>query len=138
MHPSEEPIDGRERGQRGLVALGGSAASAINHLVEALAEFDVDVDRLRRAAETPVEDEVRSIRLKVKAASGGPCWFPSWGRLKRYSPSDGVQPSVISCQDLFWRSAKFARSTRGVVMSTAGSIVTVVGEGGCPRRRWTK
>jgi hypothetical protein len=106
MHPSEEPLDVRERGQRGLVALGGSAASAINHLVEALAEFEVDVDRLRRVSETPVEDEVRSIRLKVKAASGQPCWFPLWGRLKRYSPSDGIQPPFISCQDLFWRSAK--------------------------------
>jgi hypothetical protein len=25
---------------------------------------------------------------------------------------------------------------RGVVMSTAGSTMTVIGEGGCPQRRW--
>jgi hypothetical protein len=27
---------------------------------------------------------------------------------------------------------------RGVVMSTAGSIVTVIGDGSCPQRRWAQ
>jgi hypothetical protein len=45
------------------------------------------------------ERRVRQLEAR-RAARVGPCRFPLWARLKRSSPSDGIQPPFVSCQEL--------------------------------------
>jgi hypothetical protein len=42
-----------------------------------------------------------------QAAIGGPCRFPLWARLKHSSSSDGIQPLVVSSQDLCKPAQRF-------------------------------
>jgi hypothetical protein len=65
-------------------------------------------------------DRPTSAGSPTRAASGRPCWFPLQARLKHFSPSDGIQPPVVSCQD-FWQV-----SAGGLTMKWTVAIVAVV------------